>query len=313
MRRASERERGYIMLALLLTVALIAIAAAVIVPSITFEIKRDREEEMIHRGVQYSRAIATYYKKFGRYPTRLEDLESSNNLRFLRKRYKDPMNCPNSKCQDFKLLHFGEVKLSFTGGIPGGTIPGASPAGGLNSGSQPSSSSLGGNSSFGANSTSAFGASSQTANPAAGSDATSPSQAVVPGQTDSTVKSTESGDLSTQVFGGGPIVGVVSAVKCPPSPHDKCESIREFNHKKKYDEWQFIFDPAMGAGLLMTPNPQPPLQGFGQPGTQNLNGQSGNNNGFGTSPTGQQNPNSGSGGFGAPNPPTPPPTPPQQR
>ena len=64
-------------------------------PSITFDIKRDREEEMIHRGVQYSRAIRAYYKKFGRYPTKIEDLENTNNLRFLRKRYKDPMNCKN--------------------------------------------------------------------------------------------------------------------------------------------------------------------------------------------------------------------------
>jgi type II secretory pathway pseudopilin PulG len=65
-------ERGYILLTLLLIMALMIIAAAAIVPSITFNIRRDREEEMIHRGVQYSRAIRAYYKKFGRYPTKLE-------------------------------------------------------------------------------------------------------------------------------------------------------------------------------------------------------------------------------------------------
>ncbi len=59
------------MLTLLLMMALMIIFAAAIVPSITFDIKRDREEEMIHRGVQYSRAIRAYYKKFGRYPPRL--------------------------------------------------------------------------------------------------------------------------------------------------------------------------------------------------------------------------------------------------
>ena len=120
------------MLTLLLAMALMVIFAAVIVPSITFDIRRDREEEMIHRGVQYSRAIRAYYKKFGRYPTKLEDLESTNNLRFLRRRYKDPITG-----QDFKLLHFGEVKLSLSGGIGGGNIPGANPigtTGGLNSG-----------------------------------------------------------------------------------------------------------------------------------------------------------------------------------
>src|SRR6266576_1207597 len=84
-------------------------------------------------GVQYSRAIRAYYKKFGRYPTKIEDLENTSNLRFLRKRYKDPMNCKNTKCADFKLLHYGEVQMSLSG-IGGGTIPGANPMGaaGLN-------------------------------------------------------------------------------------------------------------------------------------------------------------------------------------
>ncbi len=148
------------MLTLLLAMALLVIFAAAIVPSITFEIKRDREEEMIHRGVQYSRAIRAYYKKFGRYPTKIEDLESTNNLRFLRKRYKDPLNCKDSKCQDFKLLHFGDVQMTLSA-LGGGSIPGATPVSGMNGGtggpggfSQPST--FGGNSGFGANSNSSF-------------------------------------------------------------------------------------------------------------------------------------------------------------
>src|SRR5579863_90017 len=87
-RAKSRREGGWVMLTLLLAMALLIIFAAAIVPTITFDIKRDREEEMIHRGVQYSRAIRLYYRKFGRYPTKIDDLESANNLRFLRKRYK---------------------------------------------------------------------------------------------------------------------------------------------------------------------------------------------------------------------------------
>src|ERR1700681_4344728 len=109
-RRPSSRDQGYVLLALLLAVALMVIFVGAILPQITFEIKRDREEELIHRGVQYSRAVRLYYKKFGRYPTRIEDLESSNNLRFLRKRYKDPITG-----QDFKLLHFGEAQMSLGG------------------------------------------------------------------------------------------------------------------------------------------------------------------------------------------------------
>src|SRR5579862_5194064 len=165
-RAKPRREGGWVMLTLLLAMALLVIFAAAIVPTITFDIKRDREEEMIHRGVQYSRAIRLYYRKFGRYPTKIDDLENSNNLRFLRKRYKDPLNCKNSECADFKLLHFGEVQLSLSG-IAGGTVPGANPMGtngGLSGSpggfSQPST--FGGSGGFGANSNSAFGQNQQS-------------------------------------------------------------------------------------------------------------------------------------------------------
>ena len=121
-------EEGYVLLTLLLVIALMAIFAIAVITPIKFEIQRDQEQEMIHRGVQYSRAIRGYYKKFGRYPMRLEDLDNTNNLRYLRKHYKDPLN----KNQDFKLLHFGEPGVTLGGGISlgGGTIPGANPIGG---------------------------------------------------------------------------------------------------------------------------------------------------------------------------------------
>src|SRR3954464_98533 len=119
--RRRDRESGYVMMTLLLIMALMVIFTAAIIPEITFEIKRDREEEMIHRGVQYSRAIRAYYKKFGRYPVKMEDLENTSQLRFLRKRYKDPLTN-----KDFRLLHFGEAKLSLNGI---GMIAGASPIG----------------------------------------------------------------------------------------------------------------------------------------------------------------------------------------
>src|SRR5258708_8546552 len=90
-RRKHQSQRGYILITLLLFVAVLAIAAAAIVPTITFQIKRDREEEMVHRGVQYTRAVRRYFKKFGRYPTRIEDLVTTNNVHYLRKAYKDPI------------------------------------------------------------------------------------------------------------------------------------------------------------------------------------------------------------------------------
>ena len=337
------------MLTLLLAMALLAIFAAAIVPSITFNIKRDREEEMIHRGVQYSRAIRAYYKKFGRYPTKIEDLESSNNQRFLRKRYKDPLNCKNSKCADFKLLHFGDVQMSLSG-LGGASIPGASPIGtngGLNggpaagpssSGGLGQSSAFGGNSGFGGNSNSSFGQNPQAAGGVStGSDTSQPgSQTTAVGTTSGTSGGTPDGtsapqsgtnnpagpgngtsgsnQLGSGQIIGGPIIGVASISK------DK--TIREFNHKNKYKDWAFVYDPAQDQGRLITTPYQPQLQGFGQQGIQNLNGQNGTTGtGFGTGPgtgggtfgsssSGIQN-TPATGGYGTPNPPSNPP--PQQQ
>jgi hypothetical protein len=263
--------------------------------------------------VQYSRAIRTYYKKFGRYPTKLEDLDNTNNLRYLRKHYTDPLN----KNKDFKLLHFGEPGVTLAGGIAGGSIPGASPAGspgGLNGPGQSSSafggSGLGGgsgfgnsgvgssglgnsgvnnsgvfaqSSGFGGNSSSGSGATSNTqatpgqpgTSPAPGSDPTQASSPAAPG--------TAQGDTSSsgqQIIASGPIVGVASI--------SKKDTIREFNKKKKYNEWQFLYDPSTDRGALITTPYQPALQSLsGASGQNNLQPGTNNGNSNGQSPSGQ--------------------------
>jgi type II secretory pathway pseudopilin PulG len=336
---SSNSERGYILLTLLLIVALMIIATGVILPSLTFEIRRDREEEMIHRGVQYSRAIRAYYKKFGRYPTKLEDLESTSNLRFLRKRYKDPLTG-----KDFKLLHFGEVQLSLSG--MGGGIAGASPigspgtsgaAGGPGGPGQSAfgqTSTFGGNSnagstfslsgSAGANGNSPTGQNGQAGDTSSGTGATQPG-AQTPSDGTGTNPSGTSGDSdqpspgqigSGQII-GGTIIGVAST--------SKDTTIREFNHKTKYKDWMFVYDPAQDLGRLITTPYQPQLAGFGQQGTPNLNGTSpnsssgfgnGTGSGFGNSSSSFQNSPSGTGSFGSSGQPSNPPpqqNPPQQQ
>jgi type II secretory pathway pseudopilin PulG len=367
-RHAQPRgEGGYILLTLMLVCALMAIAATVVITDIEHEIRRDREEEMVHRGVQYTRAIKAYYKKLGRYPTKLEDLDNTNNLRYLRKHYKDPENCKNGKCQDFKLLHYGDPGLSLGSGFGGGMIPGMSPAGspgGLNgpgsSGSSFGSSSFGsssGSSSFGGagsgsgfgnsgvnsqgvfaqtgpggNSNSSFGAgnnqgSSNTpgANPTSGDasqtgSGSQDSNSSQSGAGNSNGSSSPTG-LGGQTFGGGPIVGVASLCK------DK--TIRIYNKKSKYNEWQFIYDPTADRGGLIT-TPYQPLQTLGSggiPGAQpaggngNAFGNSGNGSSFGNSGSGNAFGNSGSSSFGSGSgfgnssngPASPPTNPPQQQ
>src|SRR3977135_1222203 len=82
-------SRGYILITLMLFMTLLAVAAVAVLRGMVQQIQRDREEEMVHRGTEYMRAIKKYYKKFGRYPSRIEELENTNQQRFLRKRYKD--------------------------------------------------------------------------------------------------------------------------------------------------------------------------------------------------------------------------------
>src|SRR5437773_8720739 len=89
-RMKRSNEQGYILLMLMLFITVLAIAAAAVAPSITFQIHRDREEELINRGVQYSRAVRRYGAKFGRYAMRVKGLENKNNMRSRRNRYKDP-------------------------------------------------------------------------------------------------------------------------------------------------------------------------------------------------------------------------------
>src|SRR5277367_4312550 len=127
-------EAGYILLAVLFLVALILISLAVAAPRISKSIQRDKEQELIHRGEQYTRAIKLYYRKFGNYPSSIDQLENTNNIRFLRKRYADPMTGKD----DWKIIHFGQAHVKSTGlfGQPiatGGGTFGAGPgtAGGI--------------------------------------------------------------------------------------------------------------------------------------------------------------------------------------
>src|SRR6266852_8468960 len=246
-----RNEHGYILLTLMLFVALLTIGMLAMVQDIESRIKRDREEELIHRGVQYSRAVRRYFKKFGRYPTRIEELESTNNIRFLRKRYKDPITG-----KDFKPLHLTDVQLSFNPGAASGLPPGPDanisapqpgPPGALNTvTTAPGDASAG-----------AILQNPQAPQGADQGDATRATQA--PQSNNGALPqiqrqgATGLGPGGAQVFGGGAIVGVASVSK------DK--SIREFNKKDHYNQWQFIYDPTSDrGGLLMTPN-QPPLKG----------------------------------------------------
>ena len=103
----TDAEDGYLLLTVLVMVFLILLALSVAAPKVAKEIQRDKEQEALQRGLQYRRAIQLYYKKFGAYPSDIKQLEKTNEIRFLRKRYTDPITGKD----DWRLIHMGEAKV----------------------------------------------------------------------------------------------------------------------------------------------------------------------------------------------------------
>ncbi|MGB6547111.1 MAG: hypothetical protein WA871_15650 [Candidatus Acidiferrales bacterium] len=205
-------ESGYTLLIALLIVATILLITAAAAPNIYVEGRRDRDEEMIWRGQQYTRAIGLYYRKYGHYPHTIDDLvKSDNQIRFLRQAYKDPMNTDDGS---WRLIYVGPGgvlinSVMYTNiaqvGLP---VSGAPAPGGAN-GDQGSS----------------FGTPTASGAPPTG-----------PGAAPSNSTDDDSGP--TPLMGdvvGGNLVGVGSKVKKP--------SIKVYNGGATYYQWEFIWKP----------------------------------------------------------------------
>jgi len=282
--RLQKGQRGYMLITLVLALALITIALLTVLPEIGQQIRRDREEELRHRGTAYMRAIQHFYKKFQRYPVRIEDLESTNNLRFLRKRYTDPINRDpvTGKERDFKFLHQTDIKLNngpVLGQIPGqsvlggkGGLPGQGGLGGMQGGLGGLQGGLGGLGAQpgGLQQTGAqIPASGDSGNPSTGnpssgkpssgnpSDAEGNSNSPGSSSSSSNTSSNSGSGFNGPTLGGGPIFGVAST--------SKAKSIRVFNEKDHYNDWLFIYlAQADRGGLLIGPvNPGMPTGNLG--------------------------------------------------
>lgn len=212
--RPRSKESGYVLLAVLLTMTLILILLSVEAPRIAQQIKRDKEEEMIHRGKDYATAVKRFvHKNGGRYPTSVEQLENTNHIRFLRKKYVDPMTGES----DWKMVHVGEAQINIPAPNPGlsgggGTNPGlfnSGQGGPPPPGNPPTGLAL-------------------TQNPPTGQ------QQPQAGGTGQLGTLTTTGIGNGQTVGGGQIMGVASV--------SKGHAIKEFNDKDEYDEWYFVYD-----------------------------------------------------------------------
>ena len=287
-RAARRRDRGYILLYLMFLVAVLAISLVTILPSIKFVMRRDAEQEMVHRGEQYRRAVRRYYRKMGSYPATLDVLENVNNMRFLRKRYKDPVN----RNQDFKVLTQVDLMkamgtaLSMNGGIAGaqtlgqpiGTDATATDANGANAAATASDTNASGPTAADPN------AAANQGQVATSGSANTTAPVTPPNGTGTTLPFTSISGQPTaggQMAGGAAIVGVASL--------SNAKTIRIYNKKDHYKDWLFIYDPTNDRGALLTGPYQPQLQTFSQ---QGVNGQNNGNPGFGG-----MNPGIGNGGM----------------
>ena len=82
-------DEGYIMVALLIGMAVMAIWMSAALPAWRQQAVREKEAELIFRGEQYARAIFLYRQENGQAPP--PNLDTLVNRRYLRKKYLDPM------------------------------------------------------------------------------------------------------------------------------------------------------------------------------------------------------------------------------
>jgi|SRR5579863_1411466 len=219
-----RRECGYVLLTLLLMVSLVVIAAAAMVPGIARQMKRDREEELIHRGIEYRRAIHSFAKHTGQFPLSIDQLENTNGVRYLRKRYKDPMTG-----EDFRLLHMADIAAT------GARLATASPPPDENA--SPASS----DQNASANSDAVSSA------PVTGSEGITKQQGIASRSSLGSAVSQGGSDS-----GGGVIFGVVS--------RSSKQSIREFDHKNHYNQWLFFYSTIYDGSVdVKGPTPLKPV------------------------------------------------------
>src|SRR6185295_9006452 len=237
----TSKEAGYTLAVVMVftSVLLVTLSGAVI--NWQKAMQREREEELIYRGKQFMRAVELWQRKFpGTYPTTLDALLSTNNTRFLRKKWKDPI----TNSDEWRLL-----KMNPDGSISGLTvIPGNSPLGPSNFGGSSSgnnSSSSGGRTTGGT----LGGATSGTGT----------------GRTQQGSPVSRAGQSAFNPVLGG-IVGVASK--------SEKESLKSYNGRSKYNEWEFVYiprgpQPSTGPNAPQGGQPQP--QGTGAaPGGRNL-------------------------------------------
>jgi hypothetical protein len=240
---ARNKQGGYALLLVVFLTALVVVGTMSIGLRILTEGRREKEQEMIWRGKQYTRGIKLYYRKLGRFPNSMDDLVKPKvgSLRFMRQAYKDPMNKDDGS---WRLIYVGPAG-NLLGSLkpPQGGIQ--MPVAGGQAGAAPGSS-LG---SFGSQPASPGGISAPATTPGSPGTGTGATGTVTGAQgTDTTGAGTDSqsvptGDTPTVM--GGNIIGVGSKVNQ--------SSVIVYEKAQNYRLFEFIWDPSKDIGIAAAP------------------------------------------------------------
>ena len=245
--RGAGVESGYALLFAMIAAAVLLVGLTAVLPSVYEEVQREREMELIFRGIQYARACANFHQKFQRYPMSIEELiKPTNGWRFLRKEYRDPM----TRGGKWRFIHANAMGVLLDSktqpmGKPGQGQPGAGQsAGGFEMSGPPNA---GG---------SAFGQQGAGGNPVG--------QSTGGFSLDSSFGGNSPGAQQNSAFSGeGNQGGGIFIVGVASTSHK--QSFRIWNQKTHYDEWEFI-GVDLGALGIATSIPGLPQGAGGQPG-----------------------------------------------
>jgi len=236
-RRRDGAEDGYVLVAVIFMMALLVLSLSVAVPRVRQDIHRDRELETLHRGKQYIRAVRVYYRKFHRYPPSIDALEKTNDIRFLRKRYIDPITGKD----DWHPIQFGQNQVPIAMGFFGSAISFSSVAGTGPSGTTASGtngSGLGSVSGFSGDGGDGFGSTMGNSTfGRSGNSTMGNSNFGTSGNYSNGNDGSSNSGTNGQTFGGAGIIGV-------SIPLDK-QSLLRYKKQDHFNLWEFTFDPAM--------------------------------------------------------------------
>ena len=234
--RARKCQGGYALLILIFLTTLVLVASMSIGLRVLTEGRRAKEQEMIWRGNQYTRGIKLYYRKFGRFPTSMDDLikPSVGNIRFMRQAYKDPMNKEDGS---WRLIYVGPagqligslkprsggIQMPVAAGQPGAQVNGLAAVG-----TQPGA---------------AGGISGAPATGVPPNGVAAGAQGTDTSGTGTDSQSVPTGDTPTIM--GGNIIGVGSKVN-----HS---SVMVYEKAHNYRQFEFIWDPSKDIGIVGSP------------------------------------------------------------